>query len=274
MRIAHVSDFHLPANPNKKLNGVLPHAHLAAAVEALKRQVPKPDLIILGGDLFEDGDKASYGTLEEAFGELQVPMHVVIGNHDSLANLKSSSLVPQDPSYPGYGSFDQHKLHFVLLNTSTTGKGFGQLEEEQLLWLSEDLFESRLKPVLIFMHHPPLDTGVSWLDKIKLLNAAAFWEIVPPYAGNLIGVFAAHAHVQLTCTYRGLSAACCPAVSWQFSANTDSAKAAVSDELPGFNLIDVEERNLRVRTVRFAPPTAGEAASAAAAQASQGQKLS
>jgi Icc protein len=270
MRIAHVSDFHLPANPRKKLNGVLPHAHLAAAVEALKRQVPKPDLVVLGGDLFEEGDKASYDAVAETFRELQVPVHAVVGNHDSLATLKASSLAPQDPAYPGYGSFDHHKLHFVLLNSSTTGKGFGRLDEEQLLWLSEDLSENRLKPVLIFLHHPPLDTGVGWLDKIRLLNADAFWEIVPPYSGNLLGVFAAHTHVQVTCTFRGVSAACCPAVSWQFAANADAAKAAIGDELPGFNLIDVEDRRLRLRTVRFAPPPDSDQAAPAATRAPQG----
>lgn len=267
MRIAHVSDFHLPASPGKKLNGVFPHAHLTAAVEALKRQVPKPDLIVLGGDLYEDGDKASYETVAETFRELQVPVHAVVGNHDSLENLKGSSLLPQDPAYPGYGSFDHHKLHVVLLNSATTGKGFGRLEEAQLLWLSEDLFENRLKPVLIFLHHPPLDTGIGWLDKIKLLDAEAFWEIVPPYAGNLLGVFSAHTHLQVTCAVRGVAAACCPAVSWQFSGNADAAKAAVSDELPGFNLIDVEDRRLRLRTVRFSLPQAGGQPEAGAAPA-------
>lgn len=260
MRIAHVSDFHLPADPKRRLNGVLPHAHLAAAVAALKAQTPKPDLVVLGGDLFEEPEKASYDLVAEAFGELQAPVHAVLGNHDSLACLRSSSLPPRDPAYPGYGSFDHHKLHVVLLNTCTAGKGFGRLEEQQLLWLSEDLAESRHKPTVIFLHHPPVDTGVGWLDKVRLLNADAFWEVVPPHAGNLLGVFAGHAHLQLTCTARGVLVACCPAVSWQFSGNADAGKAALGEEPPGFNLIDVEDRRLRLRTVRFAPPPPAEGA--------------
>jgi len=254
MRIAHLSDFHLPADPGKKVNGVLPHHHLAAAVEALKRQVPKADLIILGGDLYEAGDKQGYDAVAEAFRPLQVPVRAVLGNHDNLAALQSASLAPQEASYPGYGSFDHHKLHVVLLNSSCAGRPAGGLDEEQLLWLSEDLFENRHKPLVVFVHHPPVDTGVGWLDKIKLLNAEAFWQILPPYAGNLLGVFAAHVHLQTSSCVRGVLTACCPAVSWQFSANADAAKAAVSHEPPGFNLIDVEERALRVRTVRFPPP--------------------
>lgn len=272
MRIAHVCDFHLPADPSKRLNGVLPHANLAAALEALKRQVPKVDAVILGGDLFEEGEKASYDAVAETFRALAVPVHAVIGNHDSRAGLQSAALVPQDPAYRGYGSFDHHKVHFVLLNSATTGKGFGRLDEEQLLWLSEDLFQNRFKPVLVFLHHPPLDTGVGWLDKLRLLNAEAFWQILPPYAGNVLGVFAAHAHLQVTGCVRGVPAACCPAVSWQFSANADAARAALGEESPGFNLIDVEERTLRLRTVRFALPaekTAPHAAAHPAAPAAQ-----
>jgi Icc protein len=254
MRIAHISDFHLPTKPGQKLNGAFPDANLIEAVAVLKQQNPKPDLIVLGGDLLEDGQKGNYEAIVGLFNDIQVPLHTVVGNHDDLKALKKSTLVEDGKSERGYGSFNQGKLHFILLNTTRTGKSHGNIEEEQLFWLSEDLWANHDKPVLIFMHHQPIDSGVPWLDKMKLENADAFWKIVPPYSNNILGVFFAHVHMQISTVVRGILVASSPAVCFQYSGNTDASKLELSPEQPGFNLIDVKDQRVRVRTVRFPPP--------------------
>jgi Icc protein len=258
MRIAHLADFHLPGAPNKAVNGVQPHANLVQAAAALAKQTPPPELIVLGGDQLENGEHDSYQAVTDAFKDLAAPVHMVLGNHDSLAGFRRTSQPAKAPDFPGYYSFDVKGLHVVILNSTVAGKEFGRLDERQLLWLSEDLHQSNLKPVLIFLHHPPFDTGIVWLDKVKLINAENFWEIIPPYAQNILGVFTAHLHLQYTSTHRGVLAAGCPAVSWQFSGNADSARAALSEEPPGFNLIDVQDRQVAVRTVRFPLPRPAE----------------
>jgi 3',5'-cyclic AMP phosphodiesterase CpdA len=256
MRIVHLADFHLPGTPGKLLHGANPHANLAAAVAAIRKQVPAPDLVVLGGDLLEDGEHASYQAVLDLFKDLQVPVHAVLGNHDSLAGFRKTAQPGRGAEFAGYYSFDLKGTHFVLLHTPCAGKEFGRLEEKQLLWLNEDLHRNAQKPVLVFLHHPPFDTGVGWLDKLKLANSEEFWEIIPPYSRNILGVFAAHLHLQHTCLHRGVVAASCPAVSWQFSSNADSVRAALSEEPPGFNLIDLAGGALALRTVRFCPPRA------------------
>jgi Icc protein len=254
MRILHLADFHLPGSPGKLLHGVNPHANLAAALAVIRKQVPAPDLIVLGGDLLEDGERSSYREVLDLFKDLQVPVHAVLGNHDSLAGFRKTAQLVPGPDFPGYYSFDLKGVHFVMLHSACPGKEFGRLEEKQLLWLNEDLHRSSRKPVLVFLHHPPFDTGVGWLDKLRLANAREFWEIIPPYARNILGVFAAHLHLQHTSLYRGVLAASCPAVSFQFSSNADSPRAALSEEPPGFNLIDLAGASLTLRTVRFCIP--------------------
>jgi Icc protein len=253
MRIAHISDFHLPGKPGQSVHGALPDANLREAAGLLKQQTPKADLIVLGGDLLEEGQKGNYEPIADLFKDFQVPVHVVVGNHDDLKGLKKSSLVQQADGYSGYDSYDLGGVHIVFLNTAAAGKSAGSLEEKQLIWMSEDLYENHGKPVLIFMHHPPIDCGIPWLDKIKLENADAFWDIVPPYAKNIMGVFFAHLHIQLSTVVRGVLAASPPAVSFQFSANDSASKEEVAADQPGFNLIDVKDWGVRVRTVRFAP---------------------
>jgi Icc protein len=251
MRIAHISDFHLPTKKDSRANGVLPHANLDLAVETLKAQNPKPNLIMLGGDLLEDGEKGSYQVVAEKFKDFEAPVHTVLGNHDHLKSFKKSSLARNKDHDRAYYSFDHNKVHVVVLYSVCPKKQHGRLDEEQLLWLSVNLYENRGKPVVIFLHHPPFDSGVAWLDKIKLLNDEEFWNIVPPYSKNILGVFASHFHIQLFCKVKGVLSATNPAVCWQFSGNSSATKDELSDEQPGFNLIDIADTEIRVRTVRF-----------------------
>jgi Icc protein len=259
-RIAHISDFHLPTKPGQSVNDALPDANLLEAVAELKKQTPKPDLVVLGGDLLNDGQKGNYDTIGELFKELQIPFCSVVGNHDDLKALKKSSLIEKAKGYPGYGSFEHAHLHIILLNSAGTGTSSGNIEEKQLLWLSEDLCKNQGKPTLMFMHHHPVDSGIPWLDKMKLQNADAFWEIVPPYSKNILGVFFSHLHIQLTTVIRGVLVASPPAVCFQFSGNSDASKEELSTEQPGFNLIDVQDLSIRIRTVRLAPPSSAAGA--------------
>jgi Icc protein len=256
MRIAHISDFHLPGKPGQSAHGAFPDANLREAAGLLKQQAPKADLIVLGGDLLEEGHKGNYEPIADLFKEIEAPLRIVLGNHDDLKALQKSSLVQQADRYPGYDSCDHGGVHLIFLNTATAGKPGGSLEGKQLIWMSEDLYENHGKPVLIFMHHPPIDCGIPWLDKIKLENADAFWDIVPPYAKNVMGVFFAHLHIQLSTVVRGVLVASPPAVGFQFSANDNAPKEEVSGDQPGFNLIDVNDWNVRLRTVRFDPASA------------------
>jgi len=109
------------------------------------------------------------------------------------------------------------------------------------------------RPALIFTHHPPLDIGVPWLDRMNLRNLDRFWAVVAQHGDRLRGVFVPHLHLQITCSYRGVLVAGCPATSWQFCGNSDAETAERSSELPGFNLLDLVGVKLCIHTVRFDP---------------------
>ena len=70
--------------------------------------------------------------LLDLFKDLKVPVHTVLGNHDSLNGFRKTA--PRGPDFPGYCSFDLQGVHFVMLYSAGTGKEFGRLEEKQLLW--------------------------------------------------------------------------------------------------------------------------------------------
>jgi len=249
VRILHISDFHLPDERGQILYGLDPYACVQAAVAAVGRVFPVPDLAVVGGDMLNAGESGDYGTLNDVLVPLSMPIHYVLGNHDCLDVFNESSLSLRGAESPGYYSCDCHGCHLVMLYTAGTGHGYGEMDDEQLAWLEKDLVGSSDRPVLIFAHHPPVDVGVAWLDRIKLHNADAFWRVVEPHAVHILGVFVAHLHLQATWVHRGVFVASCPSVCWQFSGNADAAKAELSDEPPGFNVIDVSDEQVVVRTV-------------------------
>ena len=251
MRILHISDFHLPEERGQILHDLDPYDRVRASMAAVAQVFPVPDLAVVGGDMLNAGEFGDYEILNEALSPLSMPVHYVLGNHDRLDTLNSSSLSPSGAEFPGYYSFDCQGCHLVMLYTSGTGHGYGEMDDAQLAWLEQDLARGSDKPVLVFAHHPPVDVGVVWLDRINLRNADAFWRVVEPHASHVLGVFVAHAHLQATCMYRGILVASCPSVCWQFSGNANAAKAELSDEKPGFNLIDVSDEQILVRTVRY-----------------------
>ena len=115
MRIAHLSDFHLPNDPAELLYGINAHAHLDMALSVLKSLKPQPDLIVVGGDIFNEGACADYGLLRDTFSSLSQPVHLIMGNHDQLDALRRTVQPPHSPSFPGYYSFDFEGYHIILL---------------------------------------------------------------------------------------------------------------------------------------------------------------
>ncbi|NLE44987.1 MAG: hypothetical protein GX620_09730 [Chloroflexi bacterium] len=257
MRILHISDFHLPNNPSDGLYGLNPFAQLEAAQGAVASVVPAPDLVIVGGDILNEGNTGDYGVMRALLSQWSQPVHYVLGNHDSLDAYNRTGDPPGAPGFPGYYSFDRSGYHFVLLYTSGTGRGYGEMDGNQLAWLACDLAQAEGRPTLVFAHHPPVDVGVPWLDDIKLRNAAEFWGVLAGLEPQICGVFAAHVHMQATCLYRGVLVATCPSIGWQFVDRGDANEAERSEDLPGFNLIDlpvVPARQVILRTVRYRTP--------------------
>ena len=50
--------------------------------------------------------------------------------------------------------------------------------ETSIKWLEEQLAKSRNKPVIIFMHHPPIEIGSVLFDHINCNNGDEFIKLI------------------------------------------------------------------------------------------------
>src|SRR5262245_26312712 len=83
MRIAHLSDLHLTRGPL----AAQPAAALADALARLLAMEPRPDCVIITGDLADTGHPDEYATLRAILRYCPLPVHLLPGNHDDPAAL-------------------------------------------------------------------------------------------------------------------------------------------------------------------------------------------
>ncbi len=83
MRIAHLSDPHLMRGPL----AALPAANLADAIGRVLAIEPRPDCVVITGDLADTGHPDEYGALRTILRRCPIPVHLAAGNHDDPAAL-------------------------------------------------------------------------------------------------------------------------------------------------------------------------------------------
>ena len=189
------------------LYGLDPRANLARAVELINRDHPDIALVILLGDLTQRGEPAAYASIAEILAPLKAPLVVMTGNHDAREALRAA--FPQTDRDPG-GFVQALRLYddasILTLDTLDEGGGSsaGYLCAERLAFLEQSLGEAPAdRPLLMFQHHPPLDTGLEALDRIKLKNPEQEWAVIartrrPDY------LFMGHVHRPVTGLWRGI----------------------------------------------------------------------
>jgi len=152
------------------------------ALRAVARFTPRPDVVLITGDLTECGLDAEYATLAQLLRKwLPMPVFVIPGNHDRRVTfrdgLKHLPGVPADPHYIQY-AVDEYPVRLVMLDTIVPGAGHGELRDEQLAFLDRTLGAVPTKPTLVAMHHPPFACGIAHMDRINLRNAQQFAAII------------------------------------------------------------------------------------------------
>ena len=208
--IAQISDLHI-GEPGSLLYGrVDTAAALIRCVATLNALAPRPDLVVISGDLVDIPTAAAYAHLLQLLAPLQIPFVAVPGNHDSREMMRSA--FPQS-AFPAEGPLNQlhpvGALDVVLLDSSVPGQPHGELDADTLQWLEAVLSGSDQRPALLFLHHPPFRTGIAQMDRQNLHNAAEFALLVERYPWVRL-VASGHVHRAVATAFAGTVATICP----------------------------------------------------------------
>jgi Icc protein len=131
-------------------------AMLAAAVESVRAVEPKPDAVLISGDLADHAVDVEYDQVRELLAPLEAPLCVLPGNHDDRLALRRHFDVPGADEQPVQYAADLGPLRLVVLDSKRAGEDRGELDADRLAWLEATLATAPDTPTLVALHHPPL----------------------------------------------------------------------------------------------------------------------
>ncbi len=159
-----ISDSHVgfdkPANPN--VIGTLEEA-----IGKIKGLPQKPAFMIHTGDITHLSKPAEFDNADRIISQSGLTVHYVPGEHDILDEGVTlyRDRYGKNAKGAGWYSFDADGVHFVgLVNVANLkAGGLGNLGEEQLKWLADDLKgKSAETPIVVFAHIPLWTVYEQW----------------------------------------------------------------------------------------------------------------
>jgi len=164
MTFLQISDSHVgfdkPANPNA--NGTLEEA-----INQVRAMSVKPSFMIHTGDITHLSKAKEFDDADRIISQAKLDVHYVPGEHDFIDEEVKlyKERYGKGTKGAGYYSFDAGGVHFVgLVNVvDLKGGGLGNLGNEQLEWLENDLKgRSKSTPIVLFAHIPLWTVYPQW----------------------------------------------------------------------------------------------------------------
>jgi 3',5'-cyclic-AMP phosphodiesterase len=239
MRIAHLSDPHVTTGP-------LAAGPAQGLYQALGRALslePRPDLVVITGDLTDSGRPEEYAALHAILRPCLVPVLLAAGNHDDpealtaefggtpfLAGSTSARYVAELPG-----------ASVVVADSRVADSPGGTLGPGQLAWIDESLSARPDVPALVCVHHPPRPVGIPFLDGMRLADGPALAEVVARHP-RVVRVLAGHVHRTILASFAGTVVAVAPS-TYRLSALRmhDEQPPGYLAEPPGFLLHLVDD---------------------------------
>jgi len=163
-----------------------PEGDLARAVARARELAPAPDVVLVSGDLSEHAAPGEYARVRELLAPLDAPILALPGNHDDSAMLREAFPATTHADGP---------IRVLTLDSRRPGRDDGALGAEQLARLDADLADGDGRPAIVALHHPPIATGMPFLDDIGLDpgDGAALREIAARH--RVARIVAGHVHM-------------------------------------------------------------------------------
>jgi len=184
---SHVG-FDKAANPNAL-------ATLDEAITKVGTLPAKPAFMIHTGDITHLSKDDQFDNAKQVIGKLKLDAHYVPGEHDIIDENNGKAYLDRygkGTKGAGWYSFDDHGVHFVgLVNVvDLKAGGMGNLGDEQLAWLADDLKgKSPSTPIVLFAHIPlwtiALDWGWGTQDSAKALALTSRFGSVTVLNGHI-----------------------------------------------------------------------------------------
>jgi 3',5'-cyclic-AMP phosphodiesterase len=237
--LVQLTDCHLLADSAGLLRG-WPVAESLGAIVAATVRVGAQRLL-LSGDLADSGEPGAYRQLLDFVEPLGLPIHWLPGNHDgpALGEAMANSRLADPARSVSLGAWRLLLLDSVLASSPI---GEGALSEVSWQWLEAELSQLT-QPTVIVLHHPPLATGLDWVDQMQLREGDRFQRLIADSPQVKLVLFG-HIHAELHRRIGAVDYYGCPSTCTQVE-HLDRCNPGGNQ--PGFRVIELGD-NGEVRT--------------------------
>jgi len=250
MKFIHLTDPHLTASGELfELNG---DQRLRDAVASINRRHADAELVMITGDIAHWGEPEAYDRARAIFADMAMPWYPLIGNHD-VAETFFAGLPNAIADDAGRACFKVNTSAgvFIALDTLTEGTHAGLLDERQLQWLDGELAAAK-GAVFLFMHHPPVKTGITGMDRIPLMNPDDLAAVLDKYPGKVRHLFFGHMHRAFHGSWRGIPFSTVKATAHQIAPifGTDDPLTS-SRELPAYAVVLISDDQVAIHDISY-----------------------
>ena len=245
LTIAQITDLHITTDKDP-LNQKRNEDRLRQVMKTIHGLRPRPAAIIASGDLVDRGEVGEYLELHRLMAGSEIPVYYALGNHDLRAPfLEVFSGPGAQTDAHGYLQYvvDFGPMRMVVCDT-LEGENHGDYDEVRAAWLSAALDEAPDQPTAIILHHPPIPSGIQWMDPDP--NSPWLQRLAAVVRGRdqVQVMVCGHIHRAFTGLFAGHIVASAPATSIQLTLDLSEVDMHVPDgreilveEPPGFQLL-------------------------------------
>lgn len=259
MIVAQLTDLHLTGDDSGSASGN--HARFTACLDTLQHLSQPPDFYLITGDVADHGEATAYRFFLERMRLLGRPWLALTGNHDDAACFATVSASEAADPLRHVASARVGTWRIVAVDTAAPGMAGGWFDAERAAALAVTLERDRDVPTLIAMHHPPVSSGVEWIDPHPDADWIARFGTVIGRFPQVRQIVCGHAHMPVVTNFRGVTTCIAPATAAQlwpdfapFDADRPDDRVMVIDGEPGFALHRLGDAGI---ATTFAMPAVG-----------------
>jgi 3',5'-cyclic AMP phosphodiesterase CpdA len=246
MLIAQITDIHIGFDPDAKPEE-LNRIRFRAVLDRLIKAPNAPDLLVLSGDLTDRGDAESFTKTAAMLSKRGFDLLPMVGNHDTRKELLRAfpdcPIAPADKDGFVHYVVEREGLRIICLDTLEEGRHGGAFCDKRRDWLRSQLEQSDL-PCVLFMHHPPIISGIDWMDPAPgepwMTNIA---DAIAGHERKIQAIHCGHLHRPISTQFCGVPLSVTPSVAplvsldlRAISPDTADARGLITTENPTYAL--------------------------------------
>lgn len=261
-KILVFTDLHITPE-GETIIGLDPLARFSRGLAHALDRHPDAVRLVLCGDLTHNAAPQEYARLRRALDICPLPISLMLGNHDRRAPFLAvfpEAARMETGHVQHHVDIGTHRLICLdTLDEAAADLHSGWLCEARMDWLDATLASAGDRRVIVFTHHPPIETGFGGMDRIGLRNRDALISRLGAH-GNVAQLVSGHIHRTIHASAGGIPASILKSPCHQMPMMLGDQDTTLSIDEPGaYGLLLLTDGGVIVHTEDFTLPPQGAA---------------